>query len=127
METRNLTKGDMTKVVKLHQYAYGFWTDKDISEQDYEYMIPENIIGLFDNDELMSVLTIMKVKQAIRGVLKGMGGISMVGTYPEARMKGYIRSLMQTAFLQMKEQGLSLSMLEPFRESFYTQFGYVPA
>ncbi|MFX1491096.1 MAG: enhanced intracellular survival protein Eis [Promethearchaeota archaeon] len=127
MEIRNLTKGDMTKVIKLHQYAYGFWTDKDITEQDYEDMIPENIIGLFDNDELMSVLTIMKVKQAIRGVLKGMWGISMVGTYPEARMKGYIRSLMQTAFLQMKEQGLSLSMLEPFRESFYTQFGYVPA
>ncbi len=127
MEIRNLKKSDMTKVVKLHQYAYGFWTDKDVSEQDYEYMVPEDIIGLFDNDELMSVLTIMKVKQAIRGVLKGMGGISMVGTYPEARMKGYIRSLMQTAFLQMKEQGLSLSMLEPFRESFYAQFGYVPA
>jgi predicted acetyltransferase len=127
MEIRNLTKEDMTQVVKLHQYAYGFWTDKDVSEQDYDYMIPEDIIGLFDNDELVSVLTIMKVKQAIRGVLKGMGGISMVGTYPEARKKGYIRLLMQSAFLQMKDQGLSVSMLEPFRESFYAQFGYVPA
>ncbi|MFW9832200.1 MAG: GNAT family N-acetyltransferase, partial [Candidatus Thorarchaeota archaeon] len=73
------------------------------------------------------VLTIIKVKQSVRGVLKGMGGISMVGTYPEARMRGYVRSLMQSAFLDMKESDLPVSMLEPFRETFYDRLGYVPA
>jgi predicted acetyltransferase len=56
-----------------------------------------------------------------------MGGISMVCTYPEDRMKGYVRTLMQSAFLKMKETELSVSMLEPFRESFYAHLGYVPA
>ncbi len=127
MEIRKITKEDLTQVVKLHQYAYGFWTDQEVRDEDYNYMIPENIIGLFENDTLLSVLTIMPTKQSIRGVLKGMGGISMVGTYPEARMKGYVRSIMQRAFLEMKETGLSVSMLEPFRETFYSRLGYVPA
>lgn len=127
MEIRKLTKEDLTQAVKLHQYAYGFWTDQDVRDEDYNHMIPENIIGLFEEDTLLTVLTIMRTKQSIRGVLKGMGGISMVGTYPEARMKGYVRTIMQSAFLEMKETGLSVSMLEPFRETFYSRLGYVPA
>ncbi len=127
MEIRKLTKKDMTQVIKLHQYAYGFWTDQEVRDEDHEYIIPENVIGLYENDKLLSVLTIMRTQQSIRGVLKGMGGISMVGTYPEARMKGYVRTIMQTAFLEMKETGLSVSMLEPFRETFYSRLGYVPA
>ncbi|MFX1509979.1 MAG: enhanced intracellular survival protein Eis [Promethearchaeota archaeon] len=127
MEIRKLTKEDMTQVVKLHQYAYGFWTDQDVRDEDYTHMIPENILGLFEGDTLLTVLTIMRTQQSIRGVLKSMGGISMVGTYPEARMKGYVRTIMQSAFLEMKETGLSVSMLEPFRESFYSRLGYVPA
>ena len=127
MEIRKITKDDMTQVVKLHQYAYGDWTDQDVRDEDHNYMIPENIIGLFENDTLLSVVTIMRTQQSIRGVLKGMGGISMVGTYPEARMKGYARSIMQSAFLEMKETGLPVSMLEPFRETFYSRLGYVPA
>jgi predicted acetyltransferase len=127
MEIRKITKDDMTQVVKLHQYAYGFWTDQDVHDEDHNYMIPENIIGLFEDDTLQSVVTIMRTQQSIRGVLKGMGGISMVGTYPEGRMKGYARSIMQSAFLEMKETGLPVSMLEPFRETFYSRLGYVPA
>jgi len=127
MEIRKLTKDEMPKVVKLHQYAYGFWTDQEVRDEEHDFMIPENIIGVFDKKALLSVLTIMKTKQSIRGVLKWMGGISMVGTYPEARMKGYTRSLMQTAFQTMKDEDFSVSMLEPFRETFYARFGYVPA
>jgi predicted acetyltransferase len=127
MEIRKLTKKEMPKVLKLHQYAYGFWSDQAVREEDLDFIIPENTIGVFDKKDLLSVLTIMKTKQSIRGVLKWMGGISMVGTYPEARMKGYTRSLMQTAFQTMKDEGFSVSMLEPFRETFYAKFGYVPA
>ena len=127
MEVRKITPEEMTQVVKLHQYAYGFWTDQDVRNEEHNYMIPENILGLFEDDILLSVLTIMRTQQSVRGILKGMGGISMVGTYPEARMKGYVRTIMQSAFLEMKETGLSVSMLEPFRETFYSRLGYVPA
>ena len=90
MEVRKITPEEMTQVVKLHQYAYGFWTDQDVRNEEHNYMIPENILGLFEDDILLSVLTIMRTQQSVRGILKGMGGISMVGTYPEARMKGYV-------------------------------------
>jgi predicted acetyltransferase len=127
MEIRKLAKEDLAQVVKLHQYSYGFWTDQEVHDEDHAHMIPENSIGLFENGHLRSVLTIMKTQQSIRGVLKGMGGVSMVCTYPEVRMKGYIRTIMQSAFLEMKETNLSVSMLEPFRETFYSRLGYVPA
>ncbi|MFX1319081.1 MAG: enhanced intracellular survival protein Eis [Promethearchaeota archaeon] len=127
MEIRKLTKEDMINVIKLHQYSYGFWTDQDVRDEDHNFMIPENSIGLFENDTLVSVATIMRTQQSIRGILKGMGGLSMICTNPENRMKGYVRSIMQSAFLEMKETELSVSMLEPFRESFYTHLGYAPA
>lgn len=127
MEIRKITKEEFRSAEKLHQYAYGYWSDQEIKDEDLEFLASHNPFGLFEDGKLKSILTLLKVQQSIRGVMKGMGGISMVGTYPEARAKGYVRALMQTAFLEMKESGLSLSMLEPFRETFYARLGYVSA
>lgn len=127
MQIRPLTTDDMPQVIKLHQYAYGYWTDQAVQEEEYHHLIPEDSWGVFDNGKLQSVLTIMKARQAIRGVLKPMGGLHMVGSYPEVRMKGYIRTLMERAFTDMHASEIAVSMLEPFRETFYARFGYVSA
>jgi predicted acetyltransferase len=60
-------------------------------------------------------------------VLKECGGIAGVATYPEARRMGYVRRLMQAVFKQMYERGQVVSMLDPFKASFYAKFGYVNA
>jgi predicted acetyltransferase len=125
MELRPLTTKDMTQVIKLHQYAYGFWSDQEVQESDFQHIIPENSFGAFEDGKLQSVLTIMKVQQSIRGILKPMGGLSMVCTLPEARLKGYIRALMDHAFIDMHKSGIAVSMLEPFRDTFYARFGYI--
>jgi predicted acetyltransferase len=90
-------------------------------------MVPDETLGVFEKGQLLSALSVLNLQQSIRGVLKGMGGISMVGSYPEARHRGYVKALMQAAFVEMRDKGLAVSMLEPFRESFYARFGYVPA
>jgi predicted acetyltransferase len=127
MEIRKITKQELVTLAQLHQYAYGYWSDQEARPEDLEFMDPDETLGLFENGELQSSLSVLNLQQSIRGVLKGMGGISMVGSYPEARHKGYVKALMQAAFSEMREKGLAVSMLEPFRESFYARFGYVPA
>ena len=127
MEIRPLTRKDMPQVIKIHQYAYGFWSDQEAQESEYNHIIPENTLGAFVDGQLRSVLTIMKVQQSIRGVLKPLGGISMVGSYPEVRMQGFVRALMERSFTEMHDSNIAVTMLEPFRETFYARFGYVQA
>ena len=127
MEIRPLTRKDMPQVIKIHQYAYGFWSDQEAQESEYNHIIPENTLGAFIDGQLRSVLTIMKVQQSIRGILKPLGGLSMVGSFPEIRTQGFIRALMEHAFIDMHQSNIAVSMLEPFRDTFYARFGYVPA
>ena len=56
-----------------------------------------------------------------------MGGIANVSAYPEERNRGHIKRLFDVCFRDMKEHGQSLSMLHPFRESYYERFGYTAA
>jgi predicted acetyltransferase len=127
VEIRKITKQELATVEQLHQYAYGYWSDQERRPDDLEFMLPDETLGLFEKGQLQSTLSLLNLQQSVRGVLKGMGGISMVGTYPEARHKGYVKALMQAAFSEMHDRGLVVSMLEPFKESFYARFGYVPA
>ena len=127
MEIRKITKQELATIEQLHQYAYGYWSDQELRPEDLEFMLPDETFGLFEKGQLQSSLSLLNLQQSVRGVLKGMGGISMVGSYPEARRKGYVKELMQAAFLEMREKDLPVSMLEPFKESFYARFGYVPA
>ncbi|MFX1474617.1 MAG: enhanced intracellular survival protein Eis [Promethearchaeota archaeon] len=127
MEIRTITKEERPLVQRLHQYAYGFWSDQDPPEAELDFMIPDETYGVFEKGQLVTTTSVLNLHQWIRGVRKGMGGISMVASYPEARRKGYVRSIMLHVFTEMRKQGLSVTMLEPFRESFYAKFGYVPA
>lgn len=64
-------------------------------------------------------------RQLVRGAVKDMGGVSHVATLPEYRMCGYVKELTRAAFIDMKYKKQSVSMLHPFKESFYSEFGYV--
>ena len=76
---------------------------------------------------LVSSTRVYAFQQAVRGVVKDCGGVAGVATYPEARLKGYARQLMQAAFQQMHTRGQVVSMLDPFKASYYAKFGYVSA
>jgi predicted acetyltransferase len=65
------------------------------------------------------------LRQNLRGRLFPMGGIANVASHPAARRQGFVRSLMRHIYRQFKEDGIGLSCLYPFRESFYERLGYV--
>jgi predicted acetyltransferase len=128
MEIRNLTDKERAEARWLHRYAFGEWSDQDLKEEEMTYLQPKQTIGLFDNSgKLVSTVAVIDFQQSIRGVIKRMGGIAEVGTYPEARYQGNIRKLMKYAFVQMHKNGFPVSMLAPFKESYYMKFGYAKA
>ncbi len=127
MEIRRIADGERRALMDLYRYAYTFWTDQEVKEEELDEIVAEEALGVFVGGRLVSSTRVHDFQQSVRGVLKDCGGIAGVATYPEARTKGYVRRLMQAAFMQMHEKGQSVSMLDPFKASFYAKFGYVNA
>ena len=127
MEIRKITSKERKPLMDLYRYAYTEWSDQPVKDEELESIVIDEILGLFDKGQLLSSVRIHDFQQSIRGVLKDCGGIAGVATYPEARTKGFVRQLMQASYKQMHERGQSVSMLDPFKQSFYEKFGYVAA
>ena len=126
MDIRKIKKNELEKFKKMQNYAFGKWKDK-IEEKDdiFDWFKNAENIGVFKEDELVSGLIIHDFEQIVRKDVKKMGGIGGVATYPEHRKKGYISKLMEKSFKIMKENCQSVSMLLPFKESFYEKYNYV--
>src|SRR6056297_2101479 len=126
MDIRKIKKNELEKFKKMQNYAFGKWKDK-IEEKDdiFDWFKNAENIGVFKEDELVSGLIIHDFEQIVRKDVKRMGGIGGVATYPEYRGKGYISKLMKKSFDIMKENCQSVSMLLPFKESFYEKYNYV--
>ena len=60
----------------------------------------------------------------VRGVVMAMGGIGGVCSMPIARRGGHVRALMQRAIEEMHANGQAVSVLYPFKTSYYEMFGY---
>jgi len=126
MDIRKIKKNELEKFKKMQNYAFGKWKDK-IEEKDdiFDWFKNAENIGVFKEDDLVSGLIIHDFEQIVRKDVKRMGGIGGVATYPEHRKKGYISKLMEKSFDRMKRNGQSVSMLLPFKESFYEKYNYV--
>ncbi|MFX1563326.1 MAG: enhanced intracellular survival protein Eis [Promethearchaeota archaeon] len=127
VEIRRITKQERRAVSDLRKYAFSSWSDEKAKDEELTTIMPEETLGLFDDGKLVSTIELLSLQQSIRGIVKNMGGIANVATYPEARRKGYVDELMRAVFSKMKKQDIPVSMLAPFKESFYRRFGYIKA
>ena len=78
----------------------------------------------FEDGRAAAVLGYTNMPQNVRGKLLPMGGVWGVCSSPETRRKGYVRQIMAASFADMREIGMPVSGLYPFRESFYERLGY---
>ncbi|MCW6006650.1 GNAT family N-acetyltransferase [Micromonospora sp. CPCC 205371] len=78
-----------------------------------------------DGDTALAAATAIPMRQNVRGQLLPMAGIAGVATHPLARRQGHVRTLLTTLLGEMRDEGHSVSVLYPFRPSFYARFGYV--
>lgn len=123
-EIRHIRDEEREELLKLRVYGFGNYPPRRSNELDLARMHPREIIGFFEEGRLTAAVHLYRYSHFLRGVVRNMGGIAGVVSYPEARRRGIVRRLMQEALAEMHREGLVVSMLRPFRVSFYGRFGY---
>ena len=83
------------------------------------------LIALYENDKPASASGLIPLKQNVRNKIFDVGGVFDVNTYPEARRRGYVRELMKHTFNEIRNRSQTFSCLYPFKQSFYSKFGYI--
>ena len=127
MKIRKINNNERLEILKGDLYAYSRWTNQDLPRSHLTAINPEEILVAEIDGKIVAALQCFNFQQSVRGSLKPMGGIGGVWTYPEYRNQGCVKALMKSAFLEMRMQGICVSMLTPFKESFYSALGYVIA
>ncbi|MDX2255987.1 MAG: GNAT family N-acetyltransferase [Pseudanabaenaceae cyanobacterium bins.39] len=127
MKIRKISQSERLQILQGDLYAYSRWTNQDLPRSHLTAINPEEVLAVELDGKIVAALQCFRFQQSVRGVLKTMGGIGGVWTYPEYRNRGLVKALMKSAFLEMRMQGMGLSMLMPFKESFYSGLGYAIA
>ncbi|MFQ5834241.1 MAG: enhanced intracellular survival protein Eis [Candidatus Thorarchaeota archaeon] len=109
--------GDLEEIRK-EDWSQG-WHRPD--QQDWSYVARQ------DGRVVANVSFFSHSWNLIRGSNMKFAAVWGVATEPQHRRKGLIRKLMGEAFPRMREEGLSLSILDPFFRPFYEKFGYALA
>lgn len=52
---------------------------------------------MLEGEKLVSMIRNYTFNQSIRGTIKKMGGVSHVATFPEYRLRGYVKELTKAA------------------------------
>jgi predicted acetyltransferase len=127
MEIRKITPDEVETVLKMRRYAFGDTSPEPHAADEVASAIPAEILAVFEDGVMAASLHCFTTPQSVRGVLKPMGGIGAVATDPEKRNRGFAREMMKTTLMEMAARGDVVSMLMPFKETFYAHYGYVTA
>ncbi|HBC41893.1 MAG TPA: hypothetical protein DCZ88_08355 [Pseudanabaena sp.] len=127
MKIRKIDKNERIEILKGDLYAYSRWTNQDLPRSHLTAINPDDVLAAEIDGKIVAALQCFHFQQSVRGVIKSMGGIGGVWTYPEYRNRGCVKALMKSVFLEMRMQGICVSMLTPFKESFYESLGYTIA
>ena len=120
-----LTELDREAYRKLMRYAFETvknnyeelkWPSEKIP-MDWHY-------GAFDEGQLVAGAGIIPFEIRMRSQDFKMFGVGGVASKPEFRNRGIIRELMIKMFKDMRENNIPLSVLYPFKLSFYEMLGY---
>ena len=120
MIIRYLTQNDIVEHDKVSSQAFSIACDI----HDPESVLPcENVLGAFDDDNktLFADLEILERKCCYDGGYLTCAAIGGVAAKPEHRGKGAVKALFQHI---IRESKYDISILYPFSEAYYRQFGY---
>lgn len=126
MEIRQATLDDFEIVNELNGYCYGYNSEanKELHQKHFEHTHKEQYC-IEQNNTVIGNARCIPFEQNIRGCWKNMAGIAMVVSAPEVRRRGNIRKLMLFLFEKMYALKMAVSTLYPFKDTFYSSFGYV--
>ncbi len=133
IKVREAHEEDRKSAVRVMWKA--FEAQRNLEEVEKEEWIerwnrPENEDWAYvavDNDKVVANMCFFASKEMnniIRGNPLRFAAVWAVATDPAYRNQGFIRKLFKAAFLRMRRENIYLSILDPFKRSFYEQFDY---
>jgi len=122
---RKLIEEDRGAYRKLMRYA--FETKKNNYEEikwPSEKMSMDLFYGAFDEEQLVAGTGIIPYEIRMRSQDFKMYGVHGVASKPEYRNRGIVREIMVMMFKDMQANNIPISVLYPFKISFYEMLGY---
>ncbi|RLI63369.1 MAG: hypothetical protein DRO88_10085 [Promethearchaeia archaeon] len=118
---------DKEQIMDLTQLSYGFSQGELRKlEQNYEISYQDHMV-ICDQDKILASLRNIPLQQNLRGIFKPMSGIAMVASSPEHRGQGNVHKLIGETFFSNYKNGIAVSTLYPFKDTYYAKFGYINA
>ncbi len=118
----------LTTARLVADYAFGASPSKPADEEERRRALRfrgnARTLVAFDGDQPLATATLLPMTQNVRGMVVPMGGVAAVATLPAARRLGYVRRVFTDLYTGMREAGMPVSALYPFRASFYERLGY---
>jgi predicted acetyltransferase len=132
MEVRKLTDSrDWLESERVIDTAFLHPWDEDEARRRIEAQISgavprrEESWGLFDDDgAMMTSISTLQHQLSFGGVVIGAGEVHMVGSLPERRGGGAVRTLIGEILRDFRARGDALAVLIPFSCAFYRKFGF---
>jgi len=123
---KKLSKEYKDELMDLWDYCFagGGETSEEDWKRYFAILNLDNCLGYFLDGKLASTYVIISYKMFVRGVLMNMGGIAAVATKPQFRKQKQITELIKESYKVMRENQEYVSVLYPFKFSFYRRYGY---
>ncbi|NNJ09660.1 GNAT family N-acetyltransferase [Chloroflexales bacterium ZM16-3] len=120
MEYRALEESDLDRWRELEGYAFS-------TNPSREALSPEKLgrlRGLFvDGTQAAQLELIPLLLETGRGQIAA-AGIGSVASAPESRRRGHVAALMRHSCDELRERGVPLAVLHPFKRAFYGRYGW---
>ncbi len=123
MDIKYLDNNEKLSIRPLYEKTF----DDSQAYTDYLFnkdIFNKDVLVLMDNNEIISMLSLVKKKVIIRGLEHTVHYIYAVATDVSFRGKGYMGMLLNRAIEDLKEVGEPFVYLVPVDENVYTRFGF---
>ncbi|MDR2464704.1 MAG: GNAT family N-acetyltransferase [Streptococcaceae bacterium] len=123
---KRITAGYGKERMDLVQYAFN--KSGEVWENAFQHYLKHTVSFTdFTNGKLTSQVSVIPFELNLHGVPFKSIGIGYVASYPEVRGNGAMHRIFEEIEAYEQEEGIILSLLDPFSYGFYGRFGYVHA
>jgi len=123
LDIRHLDEESRPQYIELCKYCFGG------TDADYEFYLREEeefaaTLAAFAGTKLACAMRYFPFDMRMRDTFVRMGGVAAVATWPEYRNRGVVRVLLTRLQEQMRDEKRPLSVLMPFKPSYYRDMGW---
>jgi predicted acetyltransferase len=122
---RMLSNDETLKMADLHRDVYVMSRERAARWYSLPYQAEmEDSFGAFVGEDMVAGLSVTYYPVRLFGRTVLMGGVGGVATQPEHRRHRHVAKLLELALERMRKRGVLVSMLYPFKYSFYRKYGW---